>query len=198
MSNDYTPKRYMPGVLAAQKATKGKPKSEEWKAKARASWTPERRAAMSARMKGKRYGINQPGHKISEETKKKISATRTGKVQRRTDGRYYKSSDVQHGYHLKNKFKTTPEWFNAKLAEQNGHCALCGESCGIRSKDGIPTRVRLCIDHDHSCCPAIPTCGNCTRGLLCDRCNNLLERLETAGPEWFDNAKAYLQRYARS
>lgn len=33
------------------KALRGKPKSEDWKAKARASWTPERKAAHAERMK---------------------------------------------------------------------------------------------------------------------------------------------------
>ena len=31
---------------------------------------------------------------------------------------------------------------------------------------------KLCIDHDHSCCPGAKTCGKCIRGILCHKCNS--------------------------
>jgi len=37
------------------------------------------------------------------------------------------------------------------------------EACGSFEK--------LVIDHDHSCCSGIFTCGNCVRGMLCNKCN---------------------------
>jgi len=45
----------------------------------------------------------------------------------------------------------------------DGSCQACGD----------PNGVRMSIDHDHSCCPVGNgrKCGNCTRGLLCHRCN---------------------------
>lgn len=48
------------------------------------------------------------------------------------------------------------------LKAQDGRCAVCGER---------PEDRRLCVDHDHSCCPGRKTCGRCIRGLLCDGCN---------------------------
>lgn len=41
---------------------------------------------------------------------------------------------------------------------KNG-CAVCG------SFD------RLCVDHDHGCCPSNTSCGACVRGALCGPCN---------------------------
>jgi len=35
---------------------------------------------------------------------------------------------------------------------------------------------RLCIDHDHSCCPGKHGCEKCVRGVLCNDCNTILGR----------------------
>ena len=43
--------------------------------------------------------------------------------------------------------------------------------CGI---DGC-VRTALVVDHDHDCCLRRPTCGNCTRGVLCYHHNASLE-----------------------
>ena len=39
---------------------------------------------------------------------------------------------------------------------------------------GVPGTV-LHVDHNHDCCPRTPTCGQCTRGVLCTRHNVGLE-----------------------
>jgi hypothetical protein len=55
--------------------------------------------------------------------------------------------------------------------------------CGIMGCEGR----RLHVDHNHDCCPTVPTCGECTRGILCARHNQGLEA-------FFDSAgvKRYL------
>jgi len=68
-------------------------------------------------------------------------------------------------------YKWTPEVYDAKLEEQGGHCALCGNVAGKKS---------LHVDHDHACCGDDKkfTCGKCNRGILCQVCNTRLGYLE--------------------
>lgn len=87
---------------------------------------------------------------------------------------------------LRKKFGVTYEWFQKKLAEQGGACAICG---GLNA-DGR----RLSVDHDHACCGKQKTCGQCVRGILCARCNYALERIESA-TDWHERALAYLKFY---
>lgn len=78
------------------------------------------------------------------------------------------------------KFGVTSEWYDAKLAEQNGGCAIC---------DGGTIRKKryLCVDHNHK--------TKAVRGLLCSRCNAALERLDSVA-DWATKAVAYLQQYS--
>lgn len=64
---------------------------------------------------------------------------------------------------LLDRYGITLEQYNEMLASQGNRCAIC---------PATPEEVgTLCVDHDHSCCPESKTCGECIRGLLCDRCN---------------------------
>lgn len=58
-------------------------------------------------------------------------------------------------------YNLTPETFAAMRAEQDDRCAICKEVF-------VETPH---VDHDHSCCPGIKSCGKCVRGLLCSPCN---------------------------
>lgn len=102
-----------------------------------------------------------------------------------------------HRKALKELYKTTKEWYDSKLAEQGGHCALCpATSSGP---------VRLSVDHNHRCCKNKRTCGKCNRGILCFNCNKLLGHLETFLEQstsvvpkwdtWLENALLYLTKY---
>lgn len=72
----------------------------------------------------------------------------------------------------------TRELYDDLLAEQGGVCGVCGSP---------PKRVRLHVDHDHSCCPGPRACGKCVRGLLCVPCNTAIEKVEAMN--------AYLERH---
>ena len=49
------------------------------------------------------------------------------------------------------------------------------------------------IDHDHGCCPKVPTCGKCNRGLICSRCNILL-----AGYDFYKENPKIIDNYIAS
>lgn len=66
---------------------------------------------------------------------------------------------------LKN-YQMTEEQYEEMLKAQGGCCAICGTDS--------PGEKDWATDHDHSCCPQTPTCGQCSRGLLCHKCNRML------------------------
>jgi hypothetical protein len=78
----------------------------------------------------------------------------------------------------------TPEQFAQMLEAQGQACAMC--------RTPFEKDQRICIDHDHSCCPPkLPSrcCGKCVRGLLCLTCNVALGYIET----YSELAMAYLE-----
>ena len=77
----------------------------------------------------------------------------------------------------------TPERFAQMLEAQGYACAMC--------RTPFEKDQRICIDHDHACCPPkLPTrcCGKCVRGLLCLTCNVALGYIEA----YSEMAMAYL------
>lgn len=71
--------------------------------------------------------------------------------------------------HLKRTYNITAEEYDARVASQEGACAICERK---------PRKYKLSVDHDHDCCPGPRSCGRCIRGLLCSGCNyDLLGRI---------------------
>ena len=68
--------------------------------------------------------------------------------------------------HMK-KYGITIDQYHEMLVEQNYSCKICKGH-----EDSY--RIRLSVDHDHSCCPGTSSCGKCVRGLLCSSCNMIL------------------------
>lgn len=72
------------------------------------------------------------------------------------------------------------------LAAQGGGCAICG----VLYED-VPGK-RLAMDHDHAHHPGKIGCPLCVRGMLCNRCNNII-RLCDDDPELLQRAIDYLR-----
>lgn len=92
----------------------------------------------------------------------------------------YREAALRRNYGM-----TLPE-FNALLESQGGVCAICRKEPPERRG-----KNKWHIDHDHGCCSQRPTCGRCTRGVLCSNCNQGLGRL---GESNLRAAIAYLER----
>src|ERR1700675_931612 len=92
------------------------------------------------------------------------------------------SGEKRRDYNLKALYGITSEWFEAKLAEQGGGCAICGD------KDKGRKIRSLHVDHAHR------TTAN--KGILCELCNHAIERIESV-PDWVSKALAYLKQYEK-
>jgi hypothetical protein len=64
------------------------------------------------------------------------------------------------------KYKLTNDKYQALLESQNNRCHIC-----LKPFTDTPH-----IDHCHSCCSGVRSCGLCVRGLLCQQCNHMLGR----------------------
>lgn len=92
------------------------------------------------------------------------------------------------------KYGVSDSRLNEMFEEQGNKCC-CGKEFGER----FPVKVKRkwAVDHDHKCCDnkgkSRKTCGKCTRGLLCLRCNIVLGLME----EDHRLLPAHLQEYLR-
>lgn len=71
--------------------------------------------------------------------------------------------------YLRHTYNITIDQYEKMFMEQEGLCAICGQEQQLG--------IRLCVDHDHSCCPGERSCGKCIRKLLCNRCNTTLGKV---------------------
>ena len=104
----------------------------------------------------------------AQERKKRLNRERVALL-RATNPEYaerQRARDRTHGrrYQFKSKFGITLDDWDLMLRRQSGRCYLCENPL----QGG---RTDIHIDHDHACCPGRRSCGNCIRGLACQKCN---------------------------
>lgn len=116
--------------------------------------------------------------KRNPECTKAYSRAASNTPRHRQRSREYQRSlpdEVRQANNLRTAHGITPGEKQAMLDAQGGCCYLCGDE--LSYDDAV-------IDHDHRCCPPVPTrrgtrsvsCSHCRRGLACDACNILIGR----------------------
>lgn len=83
------------------------------------------------------------------------------------------------------RYGVTLDWFESKLAEQNGRCIVCG---AMPDPGGVKAAARLHVDHDHE--------TGAVRDLLCNRCNQGLGYFRD-DPALLRAAADYIERHRR-
>jgi len=107
---------------------------------------------------------------------------RTAKRQRKYRAKNKeKIASIQRKSILKGTYGVTIEWYEQKLKEQDGLCAICGSDNPQRSNT-----KNFSIDHNHA--------TNEVRGLLCVRCNTLIGYADE-NPNILNSAIKYIKKY---
>jgi hypothetical protein len=83
--------------------------------------------------------------------------------------RRHQDPEVRWHQDLVRNYGITGETYNALFEGQAGLCAICEQPETATYRGRL---MKLSVDHDHGCCPGKKSCGQCVRGLLCNRCNN--------------------------
>ena len=97
------------------------------------------------------------------------------------DERPSMSSESRKKVNLRHKYGLSWEAYQELVKDG---CEVCG------------THEKLVVDHDHSCCPGKETCGNCIRGILCDR-HNRAEGMLRGNPDEAIALAAYMMRFVK-
>ena len=70
--------------------------------------------------------------------------------------------DAKFALWLKTEYHISVEKYDSLLAQHNYTCPICTKTF---------LKKGFVVDHDHSCCPGIRSCGKCVRGIVCRGCN---------------------------
>jgi hypothetical protein len=90
--------------------------------------------------------------------------------------------------HLMTTYKMTLDEFVNRAIKG---CEICGDK----------PEKSLHVDHDHNCCKGPISCGECVRGIICNKCNKAVDKYETGtmrpdNPH-MDRIKEYVNEYTK-
>lgn len=105
------------------------------------------------------------------------------------DGLTNQCRECQYSSGLWSKYRITAKQYAEILEAQGGVCAICERV----NESGNA----LAVDHDHSCCPGVRSCGECIRSLLCVKCNAAIGMMGD-DPAQLRKAAAYLESHRDS
>ena len=109
------------------------------------------------------------------------------------DGKTYKYGDIQITYMRKNQIKATYNLdYDTYLEMAKDGCNICGQF----------TERHLQVDHDHNCCNGYKSCGECVRGIVCNRCNQTIAKYDSGkirlDHPLYENVKEYVDEHNRN
>ncbi|MEV5655927.1 endonuclease VII domain-containing protein [Streptomyces sp. NPDC052291] len=104
------------------------------------------------------------------------------------DGYYSYCRECSKWKTIRSRYGIDKDDYQSLLSQQGFACAIC------RTPDPGPGKNSFAVDHDHSCCPDISSCGACVRGLLCMDCNVSLGRFKD-DPALLRSAIEYLENH---
>lgn len=110
--------------------------------------------------------------KVCVNTQRKIRRAdpvkRARELEKEREGRKRRySPEANRANSLMRRYLLSVDEYDEMLEAQGGVCAICETS--VPGGHG-----RFHVDHDHTCCPGVRTCGKCIRALLCSTCNVML------------------------
>lgn len=122
---------------------------------------------------------NHPESKIKAmERSKKWYEENKEKALKRSKENHKKNTEKAKWHRLWYTHRLSKATYMSVLDVQNGVCAICKED------------KRLYVDHDHSCCNSEMSCGQCIRGLICQKCNLFMHYVDRY-MEYMDTAVEY-------
>jgi hypothetical protein len=109
------------------------------------------------------------------------------------DGKTYKYGDIQITYMRKSQIKSTYNLdYDTYLEMAKDGCNICGQF----------TERHLQVDHDHNCCNGYKSCGECVRGIVCNRCNQTIAKYDSRkirlDHPLYEKVKEYVDEHNRN
>lgn len=109
------------------------------------------------------------------------------RIQRKRRRQYREEWENYKDKRLWSQYRIDLATFREMEQDQGGVCAICFTE---QNTEGH----WLCVDHDHSCCSGVRSCGECVRSLLCSSCNQGLARFRD-DPTLMERAADYIRTH---